>query len=536
MQIHLSINEILTAVGTPPTICGGAATSAVLNGLAVNITDNNDNAIFTVSDMASCPYISPGTAQVGSIKDNLGDTRTTAAYYDAGTQTYIITLGFVEIYNYGWLKINIAKTGFNTYSNLIKVYGYDLGTGLNLVHNNHFSFSLTREHYTVTGVDYALQYSDFIFIRRPITNEIELYASCSNPCGSIAFYNEGIEISETISLADASTIDCYCSSLVSSCTKSYDIPNGINWMPVQETTITCNTECTEECINVLGYNDINVAVSVSQDSFVYVNGYLASVFENLRVLVELARYDGNIVYTNYIDLVMDYAAWQSANFNYLQTWTLPLTLEDGLHMLRTYIQLMNTYIANYVYSCYETVEFNTCNWYSIERTTCGTITITNRSDQSMIVTVSKVISETATELESTTTIAALSSGTITLDTGVYIVESVGWDAIVNTSTYVSYCDVITCGEAYLNKLICCNPGNNCDPCYDNNCNEREYYNFNAFSMLSFSILSSINDIYSIDSVFDYSDPSTTAKLYKLSTLIDTAAKYCQTCEEPCKDC
>ena len=233
---------------------------------------------------------------------------------------------------------------------------------------------------------------------------------------------------------------------------------------------------------------------------------------------------------------MDYAAWQSANFNYLQTWTLPLTLEDGLHMLRTYIQLMNTYIANYVYSCYETVEFNTCNWYSIERTTCGTITITNRSDQSMIVTVSKVISETATELESTTTIAALSSGTITLDTGVYIVESVGWDAIVNTSTYVSYCDVITCGEAYLNKLICCNPGNNCDPCYDNNCNEREYYNFNAFSMLSFSILSSINDIYSIDSVFDYSDPSTTAKLYKLSTLIDTAAKYCQTCEEPCKDC
>ena len=93
-----------------------------------------------------------------------------------------------------------------------------------------------------------------------------------------------------------------------------------------------------------------------------------------------------------------------------------------------------------------------------------------------------------------------------------------------------------CFKMYIDKLICDKATSNCSPCLDENCNEKDYYNFNAFMSLYHVYFSGINEIYKIEGVIDFINDSNIKKLYHLDKIADIAKNYCKPCNTPCNDC
>lgn len=660
MIINLSINEILTAAGTPPVICGSAGVAAGLSGLAVGITDNYNNPIFTVADMAACTYLTPGTAQVSAVTDNFNNSAITSAYYDGGTGKFIIDIALEEVYNNVWLKFNITKAGMNPYTNIIKVYGYDLGTSNNTNLNNHFTITLTREYYTSGGSNYELPYSDFIYIRKPLTNIVECYLSVSTICAYIS-YNNVVGTNYYYTSDIEQTVSLHVGNLYYSCVVDIDIAGCISWMPTQTTTMECINNCNDECHTVFESSVVNVAVVGSSENFVYCDGALKSAYEHLGIRFELVRNDGAVIYRTGRVLNYNNTEWAANSYSHLQSWNIPVALSNGLHVGRTYLEIVGEYsnkisnqelfidastlvirdnligtpmtnllnvassvlrgnagivgdadqsklslllfestitphvyykvrtnqdswnfidtgglyleptlsavddyfyydergvIINWgslsfggttfagfsvsevyaIYTCYNSVDLTVCDWMELSKTGCNTITIVNRSNAPILVNINKVETSTSLSLVGTYTTPALSTNSFTLADGSYVLEAVGYDEVVRTSVFHAYCGIIECIKAYTDKLICCNPDTNCAPCVDDNCNEKNYYDFNAFSMLAFNYLAGVNSFYAVDGTFDFTNPTVIAELFNLNRLMEYAKKYCLTCNEPCADC
>lgn len=192
-----------------------------------------------------------------------------------------------------------------------------------------------------------------------------------------------------------------------------------------------------------------------------------------------------------------------------------------------------------VITCCKNIVVEGCELYEIERTDCSTFTVYNRDVNVITVGVSQLINGVWTLL-ATENVDPFSNTIITLtEDAVYyfLIQDIDGNQVFFTKFV--YCGIETCKLNYLKKIICCNPEGNCSDCVDDDCKHKNYYDFNAFSILMatyYAMLNAeINFNYSY-SASEINDVTKIAELYSLEQLIERANEYCQTCNTPCTDC
>ncbi len=220
--------------------------------------------------------------------------------------------------------------------------------------------------------------------------------------------------------------------------------------------------------------------------------------------------------------------WGSTDLNYLISGT----YHGGAVTL-----LGNGYDC--AYQCCRDLLIEGCTPYTIQRTECGEITVTNLSTDTATYDISKLESTGFVSLATGTLTAYPTIGyqeIIELEDGVYRVSITYKETTYNEIVFIN-CAMEECFIKFQDKLICCNPGSNCDDCSDDDCRKKDYYDFNAFSLLMNTYYSTLNSIYNFGYV--YSDSQITAMISTLHTIdeyITAANGYCIECNQPCKDC
>lgn len=176
-----------------------------------------------------------------------------------------------------------------------------------------------------------------------------------------------------------------------------------------------------------------------------------------------------------------------------------------------------------------------CALVSIAKDSCNGFTLRNRSNRDTASYSLSILTDGVFVEVDTGSIDANSDQNITdLDDGVYTVTiTIGEETF--TYIVVIYCAIEACYLAYLNKLMCCNTETNCSSALDSKCREKDYYDFNAFSILMHSFFSMLNHEYVFNFAYDTITDSHLAELVEINTLLERAEEYCLTCEKPCNE-
>ena len=167
----------------------------------------------------------------------------------------------------------------------------------------------------------------------------------------------------------------------------------------------------------------------------------------------------------------------------------------------------------------------------ITQTSCNNITITNPNlsdrDYNIYVMNEGVLDDYLVGEN----VKASSDVSWTIDTdGVYVVEDV--DASKNTVIMID-CAARSCMKSYLDSLIQCNTETNCD-CDD--CEQKEYYNFNTFITLYNVYLMLTSQYVYFGNPLTTIDAAKLLELNKISDILLRMNDYCNTCDEPCNNC
>lgn len=343
MLINLAIYEIASSVGSPAAICGATPTVANLSGLSVTITDRFNNIIFNIADMSTNTHINIGTAFHGLFVNENNVPISTSTYYSSNKLFINIPLDYS--FDTGYLKINISKTGYFSYNNTIKIYGYDITT-LNSNLCNTLKITLIRETYTdENGFNAQMAYSDFFYIRKPFTNIIEVYDTTSS-VGVIKYEELDLEYLKNVVLMENGNYTLTCNKTVGkySCNKSYTIPSNISWTPEINHTVTCNQNCVP-CISNIATNQIDVLILANEEQIIYIDSVKQSPYKDFGIRVEVYNYTGQLVYRNGNALNIgsnnteDEKQWVDFNYSHILTYT-DVTFSSGLNVVKVYLDIL----------------------------------------------------------------------------------------------------------------------------------------------------------------------------------------------------
>lgn len=189
-----------------------------------------------------------------------------------------------------------------------------------------------------------------------------------------------------------------------------------------------------------------------------------------------------------------------------------------------------------IYTCCSSITMRGCNVYTVTQSNCNTVNITNNSFSDLDYSLS-MLTATGWVVVTTDVVSALTTLPIELSTdGVYDI-TISYAGVDEHFIKVISCAIETCKLEYLNKLMCCNAGKNCDPCDE--CSTQDNYDFNAFSILMQTYFMLVNIVTNIDYSYSTTQLSTAEVLNNLYNIVDILAqanKYCTTCDEPCSNC
>lgn len=183
-----------------------------------------------------------------------------------------------------------------------------------------------------------------------------------------------------------------------------------------------------------------------------------------------------------------------------------------------------------------------CYPFEVINTACDAIRITNYDPSETVVYTIYILDEsgwTSTGITDTLTIYPTTGyyeEIEDLEDGVYKIEIVTGGSTYNQILFIT-CDVEECLLGFINKLICCNPDTNCDDCEGDDCKKKDYYDFNAFSLLERTLFGLLNYYEEYGYVYDNTDIiAQISRLRDIDTLLTKARNYCMECDEPCTDC
>ena len=191
-----------------------------------------------------------------------------------------------------------------------------------------------------------------------------------------------------------------------------------------------------------------------------------------------------------------------------------------------------------VFTCCKSIQIDGCQNVEINRLSCGKFEITNNGLLDTTVE-TYIYTDGSWILLDTDTIESLDSTEIDLiNDGIYRFD-IEYDGVTTSQLYFVSCTIEECYTKYLDSLICCNTESNCSPCEDDDCSQKEYYNFNAFSMLIDNYVGLVTSVTGVTNVFTPStiiDNALLNNLHTISDIMNRAFAYCLDCETPCNNC
>jgi len=546
--------QTLTNSGAPDyNICGQAATALSLVNLNFKLDIAKDGTyvnLVNTSDLSTVAGLVFDTHTFGNY-----DIKFTSFVLDLATSTFqakieVFYTGTTDVVT--WERFNVilttSKTGYVPFTNVFEFYNYDIGnvsgvvglvdtTGnqdFNIILTNHTNNLDIYGNQTKTG-------SNFLTLRRPFSSEIYVYNMIGTQ-GNIEYFTpDGIFGSGNYAKTSTNN-DVYIEQVIT-LPNSEDCTTGQNvsskeWFPKLVSGYSSENTC-EDCSNNISNTNASYYIDATNTSVFNLHGVpcFLSEFMDYQIKIEVLNYNSEIIHNNsYIETVT-YALWTADSSQFLTPVVYTFVpSEIGANVIK--------FTERYFYdngsedielkSCYESYNFNTCNFWTVTaKETCGQYTFKNCSLSSIILTVQLLDENKVFQDISTNTVLTMASLDITFATdGIYMLK-------VNTGTVEipvlkyyslpSYCALQTCMLNYLNSILCNKPS-------ITNCDEESHYNFNALLANAHTYFLLLNEEMNYNYIYSTITEAKINELYTLKTFIDRFTEYCEASESPCQDC
>ena len=190
-----------------------------------------------------------------------------------------------------------------------------------------------------------------------------------------------------------------------------------------------------------------------------------------------------------------------------------------------------------IITCCQVITGTGCLPYELVQSACNDYILSNRS----LCTISYeiyIFDDTNYTSILTGTVASLTDDNITFASdGIYRIDITDCFGNVESFIEIITCAIEACKLMHLQNTICSNPEGNCGKC--SNCGTKDYYNFNAFSVIMqnyFMLVNAqLNFVYPY-SITDITSSTMIANLSTINDLLTKALEYCEVCNEPCTNC
>ncbi len=542
--------------GSPDyNICGQASSILSMTGTTfiVSISDGTTTQnLLTTSNLAG--GLSPvyGTYTFGDLDVNFSNIAV-----NTGTGSIKLLMDFYKTgttdpctWRKLYLTITVEKAGYQSYTNAIQIYGYDIGndTTLSISGNTDFDIYLINNtnNLDILGKQ-TKAFSKFAVLRQPFTDNVYFYNLVGTQ-GTITYTdttsgdtigtgnyglvcvrpdacaNNSLSIKQTIKVFDSTCV------LKDTCETTQAI-DSVVWTPTVTSTSTCPDACTD-CVNDISEVIVSTTIDYTNVTSFQLDGVLVFLTEFMdeSTIFTLIDYTGAELDTSTSTSSVTYAAWIIDPASYL----VPISYRIITPPLGdTTVNIIHKFFSDSdLIVCDEDIKFKTCHWWSVNKgEKCGDYTITNCSADDISVILQKFNSDRTFSDIATITVGASLTETISLQAdGMYMLKVPSRDA-VDTFEYYSlanFCNVEACWLNYLNNVICNKP--------TDDCKIEDHYKFNTFLINAHTFFMALNDEFNFSFIYTFIDDDRIDNLYTLDSFITRLTEYCNPSDSPCIPC
>lgn len=534
-------------------ICGQAASVIDQTNLklVLNLSDGNTTSlIFSTTDLSTAS-LTPALYTFGDL-----DLDVIGSGIDAISGLFYIDINFyhtgttdVTTCDKIFMSINVEKSGYQSYNNVIQLYGYDVGNDTTLGYLGNTDFNIHLINNTNNLDIYGRQtkaFSKFAVLRQPFTDNVYFYNLVGTQ-GTIVYKNSTgvqigtgqyglicvpltscdtneITIEQTIQVVD---IDCV---LLDTCISEITDTTKV-WLPKVSNTSSCSEACND-CINDISEVTVSNTIDYLLVTPFNINNVLSFLTEYMTETVEFKLFDfQNIEIDSQITtLTVPYASWILDPAVYLVPTTFVITTPP---LGDVKVTIEHKYVCDdTVLSCTETIAFPVCHWWSVNKgIECGDYLVNNCSFDTISVVLQKLNNDKVFEDILTITINPSSTETISLQAdGIYMLKVPSRD-IVDAFEYYSlpsFCNVEACWLNYLNNVICNKP--------TDECKIPDHYKFNAFLINAHTFFMMLNEEMNFSFIYNSISDERLNNLYTLDSFITRFNEYCNPADSPCIPC
>lgn len=535
-------------------ICSQA--SSIVNftnvSLKISITDGITNKILIdTNDLSGSPTINTGLTQFGNV-----DLSFTSLVKNSSTGSISLDMNFYKpnttdicTWEKLFILVEVSKTGYQSFSNIFEIYGYDIGNDSTLGYSGNSDFDIylvnNTNNLNVNGHQ-TKAFSNFSILRQPFSDNIYLYNMVGTQ-GLIEYYTnsnilvgagDSTKVCVTSNLCDDNSAIFLQKITVFEGTTVLDIcsfgrtATTVKWLPTVTSTSSCPTACND-CVNNLSPVIVSTTVDYQEVTPFKINNTLVFLtqFMTEETTFQLFDFQGIEIDSLTVPYVITYADFIANKALYLApieyTITTPPLGDTKIIIVHKFNDLSILFIA-----CNETILFKTCYWWTITKgLECGSYIFNNCSADVIEIVLQKFNNDkTFTDLL-TIVVQPFSNANITLQAdGIYMIKVPSRDIPGQFEYYsiVNFCNIETCWLNFLQHSICCKPDDDCKVC-DN-------YKFHAFLINAHTFFMSINEEFNFSFIYTIIDDERLKNLYTLDSFITRFTEYCGESCEPCKQC
>lgn len=453
-----------------------------------------------------------------------------------------------------FVHIEISKTGYQSYTQVFEVYGYDLGNATiapnTMTGNPDFNIYLVNNtnNLDINNIQ-TKAFSKVIAYRKPFTNDVYYYNAVGTQ-GTINYLNnssllttgtsglmtgiEDVTITETVTVSG------------NTCSSSTLVPK-IVWTPTITASATSETNCGD-CSNNLNPTTISAIQDYSLVDTININSVPQFVTAYLNNYILLEQYDytnilqstQQVIYANPVSNPFTYALYLSNPTLYL----VPITFVINTTVLGdNNIKVCSAFNTDdndsltldpviEVIKCCTTLIVSACNWWTITTNEeCNYYNFNNCKNSPIDIVITQLQSDGTFLVISTSTIAALSVLPLTFSSdGVYVIQVSNGDGTNSYYTLPVFCTIQNCFLSHLNYVLCSQPNFVCNE------NDKVSYNFNAFIILFQTFQMLLNKEMNYNYLYNVITSEKIAELGTINDYITRLAQYCDDCEVNCIPC
>lgn len=549
-----------TNTGAPDyDICGQSASilGHVNTTVKFALSDGTTTVpIFDTTDLSSGGTSSFGTYTFGSL-----DVNFTAINFDPITGSVYLDADFFQVgtlnittWNKVFLTIYVSKAGYESYTNIIEIYGYDIGNDatLSISGNADFDIYLIEDANNLDGFGRQTKtFSNFTILRQPFTNNVFFYNLVGTQ-GVIQYLdvNSNVitagkygQISVPLNNANSNEVTLQQKIQVldkngvlkDTCISSLTDNTKI-WLPTVTTTNSTPNVCND-CVNNISTTTVSVVTDYSLVTPYNYNNTLQfpSQYLTQNISYELFDFQHTLIDSQPVNLyTIDYASWFANPATFLIPIIFTIINPPIGDVTVTIISSFSADIGLTVplIVCNKDIIFTVCNWWTVSKGLICSSYIFNNCSLSSISIVVKKMNDDKTFSDIVTIVAPPASNSI-IDLqadGIYLIK-VPSRSIIGAFEYYSianFCKIEACWLSALQKVICNNP--------TDDCKIDVHYKFNTFLINAHTFFMALNDEFNFSFIYTAIDDERIDNLYTLNSFITRMAEYCDPADDTCIPC